>query len=99
MPLSTDEVAWVAHLARLHLNPDDQKTFSQQLSAILDFVDQLAAVNTDGVEPLAHPLEVQNIFRTDEPAASLPVKGALSNAPDSRGDFFVVPAVFDANQL
>ena len=52
-------------------------------------------VNTDGVEPLAHALEVHNVFRADEPAPSLPVDEALANAPDRRGDFYGVPAVLD----
>ena len=55
---------------------------TRQLSAILDYVDQLQQVNTDGVEPLAHPLPIHNVFRDDEPAPSLPVDEALANAPD-----------------
>ena len=50
---------------------------------------------TDGVEELAHPLPVQNVFRGDEPAPSLPVDAALANAPSRRGDFFGVPAVLE----
>jgi aspartyl-tRNA(Asn)/glutamyl-tRNA(Gln) amidotransferase subunit C len=98
MALSADQVQWVAQLARLHLNPHDQQTFPQQLSAILDYVDQLREVNTQDVEPLAHPLDVQNVFRPDEQAPSLLARDALANAPQSQDDFFVVPGVFDAPQ-
>ena len=66
-----------------------------QLSAILDYVNQLQQVNTDGVEPLAHALELSNGFRSDEPAPSLPVAAALANAPQRQGDFYAVPAVLD----
>jgi aspartyl-tRNA(Asn)/glutamyl-tRNA(Gln) amidotransferase subunit C len=66
-----------------------------QLSRILNYVAQLQAVNTDGVEPLAHALDVTNVFRPDEPGVSLPVNEALANAPRRQQDFFSVPAVLD----
>lgn len=95
MPLSTDDVRWVAHLARLELTDAELATMTQQLAAIVDYVDLLQRVNTDGVEPMAHAVEVHNVFRADEPAQSLPVDSALANAPDRRGSFYGVPAVLD----
>ena len=101
MSISADQVRWVATLARLELSEDDLPRMTAQLSAILDYVDQLRQVPTDGVEPLAHPLPVHNVFREDEPAPSLPVAEALANAPARRDDpatgggFFAVPAVLD----
>ena len=96
MSLSLDEVRKVAKLARLDLPDADLLRTADQLNAILEYVDALQEVNTDGVEPLAHPLPLQNVFRADEPAPSLPVKDALANAPARHGDYFGVPAVFDA---
>jgi aspartyl-tRNA(Asn)/glutamyl-tRNA(Gln) amidotransferase subunit C len=93
--LTAEQVRWVAHLARLELSDADVARMTPQLSAILDYVDQLKQVNTEGVEPLAHPLKVHNVFRDDEPAPSLPVDAALANAPARLGDFFAVPAVLD----
>lgn len=95
MSLSADEVRWVAHLARLELGDAELGTLTRQLSAILDYVEQLRDVPTDGVEPLAHPLAVHNVFRDDTPAPSLPVDAALANAPLRQGDFYSVPAVLD----
>jgi aspartyl-tRNA(Asn)/glutamyl-tRNA(Gln) amidotransferase subunit C len=95
MSLTADDVRWVAHLARLQLTDAELATMTRQLSAILDYVDQLKQVNTDGVEPLAHPLPVQNVFRADEPSPSLPVEAALANAPDRHDDFYRVPAVLE----
>jgi aspartyl-tRNA(Asn)/glutamyl-tRNA(Gln) amidotransferase subunit C len=95
MSLTTQEVQWVAHLARLQLSEAELKTMTRQLSAIVDYIDQLKQVNTDGVEPMAHALAVQNVFRDDEPAPSLPVADALANAPRRHGDFYSVPAVLD----
>jgi aspartyl-tRNA(Asn)/glutamyl-tRNA(Gln) amidotransferase subunit C len=95
MALTADEVLWVAHLARLELTTDEVATMTRQLGAILDYVQQLDQVNTDGVEPLAHPLPVHNVFRADDQAPSLPVDAALANAPNRSGDFYSVPAVLD----
>ena len=98
MSLSIAEVRKVATLARLELADADLETAAGQLSAILDYVAQLQQLDTDGVEPLAHPLPVQNVFRPDEPAPSLPVDAALQNAPNRLGDYFGVPAVFDTDE-
>jgi aspartyl-tRNA(Asn)/glutamyl-tRNA(Gln) amidotransferase subunit C len=95
MSLTASEVQWVAHLARLQLTEAELETMTRQLSAIVDYVDQLRQLNTDGVEPMAHALPGHNVFRSDEPAPSLPVADALSNAPQRRGDFYSVPAVLD----
>ncbi|MCI0680481.1 MAG: Asp-tRNA(Asn)/Glu-tRNA(Gln) amidotransferase subunit GatC [Gemmataceae bacterium] len=95
MSLSIDQVRWVAHLARLELTDDEAATFTRDLTAIVDYVNQLQSVNTDNVEPLAHAVELTNVFRADEPAESLPVDQALANAPRREGDFYAVPAVLD----
>jgi aspartyl-tRNA(Asn)/glutamyl-tRNA(Gln) amidotransferase subunit C len=95
MSLSIDEVRKVAKLARLELGEADLTRMAEQLNRILGYVDQLQKVNTDGVEPLAHPLPIHSVFREDEPVPSLPVDEALKNAPTRTGDYFGVPAVFD----
>jgi aspartyl-tRNA(Asn)/glutamyl-tRNA(Gln) amidotransferase subunit C len=100
MSLTASEVRWVAHLARLELSEAELEKMTAQLSAIVDYVDQLRQVNTDGVEPLAHALPVHNVFRDDEPTPCLPVDEALANAPDRRTDargeqFYGVPAVLE----
>ncbi|MFO0803908.1 MAG: Asp-tRNA(Asn)/Glu-tRNA(Gln) amidotransferase subunit GatC [Gemmataceae bacterium] len=94
MPLDADEVRKVARLARLELAEADLARLQPQIAAILDYVNQLQQLPTDGVEPLAHPLPVSNAFRDDEPAPSLPVDDALANAPNRLGNYFGVPAVF-----
>lgn len=98
MSLTIEQVRKVAQLARLELSANDLAMMQKQLSAILDYVDQLQQLNTDGVEPMAHPLPVQNVFREDVPIPSLPVDAALSNAPTRMGDYFAVPAVFDTDE-
>src|SRR5262249_57664808 len=63
MSLTPDEGRWIAHLARLELTDQELALFTRQLGEVLDYVRQLQTVNTDGVEPLAHPLPLQNVFR------------------------------------
>ncbi len=93
--MTADQVRWVAHLARLELSEAELAAMTQQLTAIVEYVGQLQAVNTDGVEPLAHALPLHNVFRPDEPRPSLQVADALANAPDRQGDFYGVPAVLE----
>ncbi len=95
MSLSLDQIRWVAHLARLDLSGAELESMARDLNAIVDYVNQLHQLDTEKVEPLAHPLDLKNVFRADEPATSLSVDSALANAPDRRGDYFGVPAVLD----
>lgn len=95
MPLTDDQVRWVAHLARLELAADEVRPFTEQLSKIVDYVNSLQAVPTEGIEPLSHPLPLQNVFRPDEELPSLPAEAAVANAPNRKGNYYAVPAVLD----
>jgi aspartyl-tRNA(Asn)/glutamyl-tRNA(Gln) amidotransferase subunit C len=93
MSLSRSDVEKVALLARLRLTDAELETITGQLADIVGYVDLLSEVNTNGVEPMAHAIELANVFRDDKVAASLPRGEALGNAPhhDERG--YLVPAV------
>ncbi len=93
MSLSQDEVRWVAHLARLDLPADELTALTRDLTAIVEYVNLLQQVDTDGIEPLAHAVELTNVFRDDEPAPSLPLDDALANAPQRKDAFYAVPPV------
>jgi aspartyl-tRNA(Asn)/glutamyl-tRNA(Gln) amidotransferase subunit C len=93
--LSIDEVAKVALLARLRLSRDELTTFTGQLNSIVHFVEQLQELDTQNVEPLAHGIEVRNVFRDDVRGASLPREAALANAPKRNSECFLVPTVLD----
>src|SRR5207253_1620265 len=71
MALSAEQICWVANLARLELTAAELAVMTGQLNRIVEYVDQLQSLNTDGVEPLAHPLDLANVFRADEPQPSL----------------------------
>jgi aspartyl-tRNA(Asn)/glutamyl-tRNA(Gln) amidotransferase subunit C len=98
MSLSLADVKKVATLSRLEMSEPDLVKMADQLNNILGYVEQLDSVNTDGIEPLAHPLPLANVFREDVPTPSLPVDAALQNAPTRLADFFGVPAVFDSDE-
>lgn len=93
MSVSRQEIEKVALLARLRLSDAEAEKMTAELGKIVAFVDQLAEVNTDGVEPMAHAMELRNVFRDDQVTESLPRDKALANAPhhDERG--YLVPAV------
>jgi aspartyl-tRNA(Asn)/glutamyl-tRNA(Gln) amidotransferase subunit C len=93
MSISRQDIEKVALLARLELFEDELARMTTELAQIVGYVDQLGEVNTDGIEPMAHAIEVKNVFREDEVTKSLPLDEALANAPhrDERG--YLVPAV------
>lgn len=91
------QVRLIAKLSRLRLSDDEVRLFTGQLAEILDYVGQIEALNTEGVEPLAHALPVTNVLREDEPRKGLSSAQALANAPDVERDCFRVPAVLDPN--
>jgi aspartyl-tRNA(Asn)/glutamyl-tRNA(Gln) amidotransferase subunit C len=93
--MSPDQVRWVAHLARLEVADEELMAMTKHLSAIIDYVNQLQTLNTDGIEPLAHALDIHDVFRDDTPIPSLTVDAALANAPARKEDFYSVPAVLD----
>lgn len=93
MSISRHDIEKVALLARLQLTEEELSKTTAELAQIVGYVDQLGEVNTDGVEPMAHAIELANVFRDDAVANSLPRDEALANAPhhDERG--YLVPAV------
>jgi aspartyl-tRNA(Asn)/glutamyl-tRNA(Gln) amidotransferase subunit C len=95
MSLSLDDVAKVALLARLRVSPDDLQLFTGQLNSIMDYVAQLQELDTTNVEPLAHGIEVRNVFREDIREGALPREAALANAPKRNQESFLVPAVLE----
>ena len=95
MAFASDEVRYVAELARLHLTDEEIKRFASQLGEILKYVEKLQKLDTKDVAPADHVLPVTDVFREDEVQASLPPKSALSNAPEADGAFFKVPRVIE----
>jgi aspartyl-tRNA(Asn)/glutamyl-tRNA(Gln) amidotransferase subunit C len=97
MALSLEEVRRIAALARLRLSPEEERTFAEQLSAILAHVEQLEELDVSGVEPMTHALAAGEApaLRADEPRPSLEPGEALANAPAREGTFFKVPRIIE----
>ncbi|MEX0613850.1 MAG: Asp-tRNA(Asn)/Glu-tRNA(Gln) amidotransferase subunit GatC [Pirellulales bacterium] len=93
MSISRTDIEKVALLGRLRLTEAELDTMTDQLAQIVGYVDQLAEVNTGGVEPMAHAIELANVFKDDEVAPSLPREEALATAPHHDGRGYLVPAV------
>lgn len=89
------QVRRVALLGRLELSNQETTQFSAQLSAVVEYIEKLKELNTDGVEPLAHCLPVHNVLREDVPQVSLTSEQALANAPEREGEYFKVPKILD----
>jgi aspartyl-tRNA(Asn)/glutamyl-tRNA(Gln) amidotransferase subunit C len=89
------DVEYVAELARIRLTPDEIETFRSQLGQVLEHVAKLNEVDVSQVEPMAHSFPVYNVFREDEPRASLDRELALSNAPRQAQGLFIVTKVVE----
>ncbi len=93
MKITVSEIEHVAQLARLSFDPDEIRDFARQLNDILGYIGKLEELDTSGIRPTTHALELTNAFREDEPRPSLPVDKALSNAPEHENGLFVVPKI------
>ena len=91
--ISAAEVAHVAGLARLYLTDDELDRFAGQLGDVLEHAADVAALDTAGVPPTAHPLPVQNVFRADEPRPGLDRDEVLAMAPAAEDGRFRVPRI------
>jgi aspartyl-tRNA(Asn)/glutamyl-tRNA(Gln) amidotransferase subunit C len=93
MTLTRKEVLKVSLLARLELTDQELATMTSQLGQIVGYVEQLGELNTEDVEPMAHAVELTNVFREDTLRPSTDRAEILANAPHTDGEYFLVPAV------
>ena len=89
------DVRYVAHLARLHLSDDEIARFQGQLEQVLGYVRELEKLDVEKVEPTAHAMPVNNVFRKDEARPGLDRDQALANAPKERQGQFIVPKIIE----
>ena len=93
MKIDKDLILKLEHLSKLQLTEDERKNMIGDLNNILEMVDKLNEIDTEGVEPLTHMTEAVNVFREDEIKNQLGREEALKNAPKTDGKFFQVPKV------
>jgi len=103
MKITDQDVVYVADLANLELTVQERERMVRDLNSILDYIDRLNELNTRNVSPMAQTfteagagsVQAPGVLREDEPQPSLSQDNALSNAPDSDGEFFKVPKVLE----
>jgi len=93
MDISREEIEKVSLLARLLLKDGELGSMATQLGQILGYMELLTELDTEGVEPMAHPLDVANVFRDDCVRESLSRGSVLANAPSRDDECYLVPAV------
>jgi aspartyl-tRNA(Asn)/glutamyl-tRNA(Gln) amidotransferase subunit C len=92
-PISKQDVAHVARLARLSLTEEELDQFTGQLGAVLDHARDVEALDTAGVPPTAHPLPIRNVYREDELEPPLDRDEVLAEAPSVEDHKFRVPRI------
>ena len=95
MKIQTEEIHKVAHLARLELSEDESQRLTGDMNNILGYIDKLAELNTEKVEPTSHAVPVTNAFREDTCKDFFSTEEGLSNAPDAEDGSFKVPKVIE----
>lgn len=89
------DVAYVAHLARLHLSEDEIALFQGQMEQIVHYVEQIGKLDVDGVAPLSHTVSVSNVWREDEPRPGIEHDQVMDNAPEQRDGLIAVPKIVE----
>jgi len=89
------DIKYVAHLARLHLTPDEEKKLGAQLGHILGYIAKLNELDVSNVEPTAHAVPMVNVTRPDEIRPSLAHDEAMRNAPARANGLFIVPKIVE----
>lgn len=85
----------LGRLARIRLRDEDRAEFQPQLARILGYVEQLSRVEVKGVEPMTHPVPLENVLRADRAVAPDSREAYLDNAPASRNGEVIVPRVIE----
>ncbi len=93
--ITEQDVEYVAKLSRLGLSADEKKMFVPQLDQILGYVDKLNELDTTQVEPMTHAMDRQNVYRNDEPAASIDRETVLDLAPQKDAQYYLVPKIIE----
>jgi aspartyl-tRNA(Asn)/glutamyl-tRNA(Gln) amidotransferase subunit C len=95
MSVSKEQVKHIANLSRLKLSDEELEKYTNDLSNIVEFAETLSEINVDGVEPTAHILQIQNVFRKDEVKESYNREELFANAPTKEAGCISVPKVVE----
>lgn len=89
------DIKYVANLARIALNPEEEERLGSQLGDILGYVKKLEELDVSDVEPMAHAVPLDNVLRADEVQPSISNDETLANAPKAANGLFVVPKIVE----
>jgi aspartyl-tRNA(Asn)/glutamyl-tRNA(Gln) amidotransferase subunit C len=95
MAITREEVQRIALLARLRFSEQEENQLTEQLGNILQYVAVLERLDTSGIAPMAHALEVVNALRDDQVTNERNTEALLANAPAAEENFFVVPKIIE----
>lgn len=95
MTLTQEEVEHIAELARLRLTEAEKTRYREQLSAVLDYFEQLRELDTAEIPPTSSVLPARSVLREDEPRPGLDLEDLLRNAPDAEAKQFRIPPVLE----
>lgn len=95
MKITKEQVERVANLARLNLTEEEKESMTKDMEAIIEFADQINGLDIKDVEPTAHVLPINNVFREDVVRPSLDREKLLQNAPNHENGCFRVPRVIE----
>ncbi len=93
--ISDETIEYVGILAKLELSADEKEQAKADMASMLDYIDKLNELDTDGVEPMSHVFPVNNVFREDVVTNGDDRDNILKNAPEEKGGMFNVPKTFD----
>lgn len=95
MKISKKDIEHVAELARIYISDEEKASLEGELSSIIDFADKLSELDTKGIEPAAHAIHIQNVFRNDEVVPSYKREELIENAPEKQAGCFAVPRIVE----
>ena len=95
MKITTDEVKYVANLAKLYVDEAEAEKLTGEMESIINFADMLEEIDTNSIAPTNHAMKVQNVFREDIVKPSYDRKDILDNAPSQEGGCYSVPKVVE----
>ncbi|MCX8065016.1 MAG: Asp-tRNA(Asn)/Glu-tRNA(Gln) amidotransferase subunit GatC [Candidatus Hydrogenedentes bacterium] len=95
--ITIEEIYHIAELANLYLTEEKAKALAVDLSEILEYVEKLKELNTDGIEPMMHAVPLQNVFREDKVKEGIFREDAFRCAPLHDGEYFLVPRILEVD--
>ncbi len=93
--ISDETIEYVGILAKLELSENEKEQAKKDMGRMLDYIDKLGELDTEGVEPMSHVFPVQNVFREDVVTNADIREQLLSNAPEQKDGMFAVPRTFE----